>query len=107
MRLSKILVGLSAALAIFIVNQGCNLFAGEVTKEEKLCVPGAFVFCRCADRAEGTKLCRDDGQGFEKCQTSEEGECVGGEIRDDRTGEQVEPPPVSTKPDDAKVNECP
>lgn len=31
-----------------------------------VCTPGAYVFCRCADRSEGTKLCRKDGT-FDAC----------------------------------------
>ena len=30
------------------------------------CTPGAYVFCRCADNSEGTKLCKADGT-FEAC----------------------------------------
>ena len=36
-------------------------------KTERLCTPGNYVFCRCANRQEGSKLCKDDGQSFEKC----------------------------------------
>jgi hypothetical protein len=31
-----------------------------------VCTPGAYVFCRCADRSESTKLCRADGT-FDAC----------------------------------------
>ena len=31
-----------------------------------VCTPGAYVFCGCADRSEGTKLCRKDGT-FDAC----------------------------------------
>ncbi len=34
---------------------------------DKLCTPGAYVYCRCEDRSEGTKLCHDDGAGFDDC----------------------------------------
>lgn len=43
-------------------------------KSDKECSPGAYVFCRCQDRQEGTKLCKDDGQSFgpcEPCETSD------------------------------------
>jgi hypothetical protein len=36
-------------------------------KSERICTPDANVFCRCADRAEGTKKCKEDGQSFEAC----------------------------------------
>lgn len=35
-----------------------------------ICVPGSYVFCRCADRSEGAKLCKDDGESFEPCDCS-------------------------------------
>ena len=31
------------------------------------CTPGNYVFCRCEDRSEGTKLCRPDGVSFDEC----------------------------------------
>lgn len=31
------------------------------------CTPGNYVFCRCADRSEGTKLCEQDGKTFDAC----------------------------------------
>ncbi len=34
------------------------------TAPTRLCTPGNNVFCRCADRREGTKLCNGDGTGF-------------------------------------------
>lgn len=43
------------------------------TKEEtratndRLCTAGAFVYCRCEDREEGTKRCRDDQRSFDDC----------------------------------------
>jgi hypothetical protein len=36
-------------------------------KPERLCTPDAYVFCRCADRSEGTKKCKEDGASFEEC----------------------------------------
>lgn len=35
------------------------------------CTPGAYVYCRCKDRAEGTKLCKEDGRSFEACDPCE------------------------------------
>ena len=34
---------------------------------DKVCTPGAYVYCRCQNRDEGTKLCQDDGKGFDAC----------------------------------------
>ena len=31
------------------------------------CTPGNYVFCRCEDRSEGTKLCHPDGVSFDDC----------------------------------------
>jgi hypothetical protein len=32
-----------------------------------LCTPGSYVFCRCADRSEGTKMCNADGMSYDVC----------------------------------------
>ena len=34
----------------------------------RICTPGNYVFCRCKDRSEGTKLCIPDGTGFDRCE---------------------------------------
>src|SRR5437870_3211108 len=34
---------------------------------QRLCTPGAYVFCRCENKDEGTKLCKEDGQSFDSC----------------------------------------
>jgi hypothetical protein len=34
---------------------------------QRLCTPGAYVFCRCQNRDEGTKLCNPDGNSFKDC----------------------------------------
>jgi cysteine-rich repeat protein len=79
-------------------------------KPDRICTPGNYVFCRCADRTPGTKLCRQDGLSFEACTTGAAGECSGGEIVDPRTNEPVPPvdntdasvtPPVTVNPLDA------
>src|SRR5688572_165874 len=36
-------------------------------KAERICTPDAYVFCRCQDRQEGTKHCKEDGVSFEEC----------------------------------------
>lgn len=41
--------------------------ASQASSEGRLCTPGAYVYCRCQDRQEGTKLCREDGASFEAC----------------------------------------
>lgn len=44
------------------------------TEGGAVCTPGAYVFCRCADRSEGTKQCRADGLSFDAC-TAGTGPC--------------------------------
>jgi hypothetical protein len=44
----------------------------------KVCTAGAYVYCRCEDRAEGTKLCHDDGAGFDECKCDGSGTPGGG-----------------------------
>lgn len=41
--------------------------ASNDTKPDRLCTPGAFVYCRCEDRTEGTKQCNSDGMSFRGC----------------------------------------
>ena len=88
-------------LALFVPTQGCS--SKTEATGERICTPGANVFCRCADRSQGTKLCADDGKSFASpCSTDESRtECAGGEIEDPDTGKTVdddgniidEPPP--------------
>lgn len=35
------------------------------------CKPGAYFYCRCKNRDEGTKLCNADGHSFERCDPCE------------------------------------
>lgn len=41
--------------------------SNKATDDGKVCTAGAYVYCRCEDRAEGTKLCQADGKGFDAC----------------------------------------
>jgi cysteine-rich repeat protein len=65
-----------SVLIVLIADQGCSLFSAEdAVTDGRLCTPGSYVFCRCADRSEGTKLCRADGASFEACRSSETASC--------------------------------
>jgi cysteine-rich repeat protein len=91
MKLSALLGAAMAASAIFLGAQGCSSSTAATTGVK--CTPGNYVFCRCADRAEGTKLCKEDGASFEACSTGTAGQCVGGEdLTDPNTGTEVDPP---------------
>jgi hypothetical protein len=68
--------------------------AHTVSSTERLCTPGNYVFCRCKDGSEGTKLCKQDGLAFapcDACQSSEEVPTV--------------PPSVDSGPDDEDVRQ--
>ena len=112
MKLATFLGTAIAATALFIGVQGCSS-ATEATSGAVHCTPGNFVFCRCADRAEGTKLCKGDGSSFEACSTGTAGECVGGEdLTDPGTGSEVpppdqNPPPEQAGPPGSPVDACP
>ena len=57
-------------LVALLASNGCALLAtNDDGAGDRLCTPGSYVFCRCPDRSEGTKLCRSDGQSFEPCST--------------------------------------
>lgn len=110
MKLGGLLLSLAMVAGVVIATQGCALVDDtDSTTEDKLCAPGAYVFCRCADRTPGTKLCKADARSFEPCATSSDGECVGGEIDDPRTNmpvDQEELPPDGPDAPDA-IEGCP
>jgi hypothetical protein len=60
-----------------------------------ICTPGNYVFCRCKDRSEGTKLCNEDGSGFAPCEG-----CLSGS--DPNQPGDPEPPPEPGPPPSAK-----
>jgi cysteine-rich repeat protein len=89
MMVRGLLVSTLALAGLLIGAQGCS--SSTEATEGRICTAGAYVFCRCADRTEGTKLCID-GKSVGACSTDGAGECVGGEIDDPQTGEIVENP---------------
>jgi hypothetical protein len=60
--------------AALFLSCGIAAACSSTKTEPRECTPGNYVFCRCADRSEGTKLCKESGMGFEPCEP-----CVGGE----------------------------
>jgi cysteine-rich repeat protein len=65
-RTVRLLGPVGAAVALLLA---CT--AQPAKKEEKFCTPDKYVFCRCADRQEGQKLCKADGQNFGPCEPCE------------------------------------
>jgi hypothetical protein len=60
---------LGVAIGVALLGAGfaaCSTSNGAAPAAVK-CTPGAYVFCRCEDRSEGTKLCRPDGTSFDAC----------------------------------------
>jgi hypothetical protein len=99
--------GPAALLAVSIASLGA--FAGCSAKpaaDAKLCTPGNYVYCRCANRDEGTKLCNDDGMSFQACEPCPgDGDQTttgddGGTLPDDAGFEPVDsgPPPDANAP---------
>jgi cysteine-rich repeat protein len=112
MKLRSLLGAALAATAVLIGVQGCGSSSDATPGTGVHCTPGNYVFCRCADRAEGTKLCKDDGASFEPCTTGTAGVCVGGEVTDPGTGnpvppDQVPPTPIEAGPPGSAVDACP
>jgi hypothetical protein len=67
----------SIALGVFaVVAFACSAKNGA--SSDRLCTPGAYVYCRCQNRDEGTKLCNDDGAGFQACLPCDGTAAVGG-----------------------------
>jgi cysteine-rich repeat protein len=68
---------LAVSLAGFLVlasasplAEGCATSTGAVDSTVK-CTPGSYVYCRCKNREEGTKLCKEDGRSFDVCDPCE------------------------------------
>ena len=79
---------LSASLVSVALGGGCSS-KGAAADDGKLCTPGNYVYCRCANRDEGTKLCKEDGKSFDACQPCPDGQ----EVPPDRdAGGSVLPP---------------
>ncbi|MBX3189792.1 MAG: DUF4215 domain-containing protein [Labilithrix sp.] len=112
MKMHGVLGAAIAAIAIFVGAQGCSATTEAGGKSR--CTPGANVFCRCAGtRAEGTKLCKEDGAGFEACTTGG-GVCEGGEDESTANGEdelnpgpEEEPVKEEAGPPGSPVESCP
>jgi hypothetical protein len=92
-----LLVGLFTLAAIAACSQQAPAGAARI------CTPGNYVFCRCKDRSEGTKLCIPDGTGFDPCEG-----CLSGSPDNDigepepaPTDDAEAPKPDATPPVDA------
>lgn len=57
-----------AALAALALGAAAACSSSQDATPGRVCTPGNYVYCRCVDRSEGTKLCHADGQGFDACQ---------------------------------------
>ncbi|MBK6460466.1 MAG: hypothetical protein IPF92_05585 [Myxococcales bacterium] len=86
------------AFAAAALTGGCSgtEVAADAGGGKKLCTPGTYVFCRCADTKEGTKLCKEDGESFDPCALGENLPC--GEVPDPQTGDAAVPQPVEAGP---------
>ena len=83
-------------LGVFII-AACSSQTEATTP--RICTPGNYVFCRCKDRSEGTKLCNGDGVGFapcEGCLSGSEGNIIG--EPEPPPGEDAAPPRDSAPP---------
>lgn len=94
------LAGPACVLGVFLVLGGCPA-PTKITLADPTCQAGDFVFCKCADSREGTKLCMADGQHFEDCDCGPKTVVIGGGDFEpiDAGGE---PPPDTPKLD----NKC-
>jgi cysteine-rich repeat protein len=76
-------LGLGLGLAAAVALAACSSSTNTQTKTDRLCTPGAYVFCLCQTGVDGTKLCHDDGQAFDECLLPGDSPCPGGEIPSD------------------------
>lgn len=67
-------IATSAAIALACVltfaPTGCASKT-EATPAGVTCKPGNYVFCRCQDREEGSKVCNEDGKSYGLCEPCE------------------------------------
>jgi cysteine-rich repeat protein len=61
-------------------------------KEDKLCTAGNYVFCRCKDRQEGSKLCKDDSASFGPCEPCETADNPEVPLEEGEEARPVDPP---------------
>jgi lamin tail-like protein len=89
------------ALLAIVLGAAAACTEKATAKPERLCTPGNFVFCRCKDRSEGTKLCNETGTGFDPCEG-----CLSGSEDNEIGDPEPDPEPLPEKdggkpPDDA------
>ncbi len=61
----------------------CASTAAAPPSNDRICTPGNFVVCLCADAVtQGTKLCHTDGKSFGTCLLANEKPCPAGELVD-------------------------
>lgn len=80
--------------------------ASTATKEDKLCTPGAYVFCRCQDRQEGSKLCKEDAKSFGPCEPCETYDNPEIPLNPGETPRPVAPPDGGTTTDSGAKAGC-
>src|SRR4051812_36671520 len=66
---------------------------------DRICTPANYVFCRCKDRSEGTKLCNADGTGFAPCDNCLSGSPGDGFVEPDGEAADAAPEVDSAPPD--------
>jgi hypothetical protein len=75
----RTLLGATLGLCLLGAAIGACSKSNDAAPSGIKCTPGNYVFCRCEDRSEGTKLCRDDGTSFDTCKC----DGTGGPITED------------------------
>ncbi len=66
------LLALAVAGALgLVIAGGCASKTSAADTTTVKCTAGNYVFCRCQNREEGTKLCNEDGRSFGKCEPCE------------------------------------
>lgn len=81
---------LGAALAVASLAGGCKGSDSPAEDTGVRCTPGNYVFCRCANREEGTKLCNPDGKSFQECRLPGDVACPGGEAPTNDAGVPID-----------------
>lgn len=100
---SLVLVGLLLACTAAVAAPGCSSEPEATdagTSGRRICSPGAYAFCLCANGTEGTRLCSETGESFGACAKAENVPCPEGPtpVTDSSTPEVDSGPPVPQTP---------
>jgi cysteine-rich repeat protein len=79
-RFSSTVAWIGSAVTVVLIACSQSSSPATTTTDQRLCTPGSYVYCLCQSGDNGTKLCHDDGNGFDQCLLPGSAPCPGGEV---------------------------